>query len=384
MRKLIAIIIVLLYQLSISSGLTSDTKQEVSVGKPAAESYTVKQTTSKIPWDMIIVDNKLYVGSGDYNKNTGPVDVHCMDLNTKEWTVSGTLNDEAIGKFVTIGTRTYAPGFDAKGAQSSGNYHILENGQWRSYDNIPGAAHNYDIVEYDGKLLFAIGTWNSAHTPVQASTDDGLTFQDVPFYKNDVNIFEAESFDYTRVYEFFKTDNGLYCLFLSVTGGKPEYYEIYRYESGGFYFVTTHKDVNFKIKSLKQEPIASEVTYNNMAYIASCYFYRTTDFKTMEEIILPKGEIAIDLLVDDGQLYVLSADMKEDRCDVRIYAYVYNSFLYPVLSFESQNLPMSFSKHNNDFYIGIGEKGFNPELIGTIQTVTAPALTLELIKDCTN
>ena len=380
--KLFAVITVILYQFGMSSGVASDAKPITNVGNPSDRAYTVKQIISKVPWDMIIEDNKLYIGGGDYSRNTGPVDVHCMDLSTNEWTVSGTLNDEAIGKFVRIGDCIYAPGFDAKGAKSTGNYYRLENGQWIENNNIPGAAHNFDIIEYDNKLLFAIGTWTGTNSPVQASDDGGHSFYGIPFFKDHVNIIEENNFDYMRVYDFFLTDNGLYCMFMSVTEKKAQLYEYYRYEDNAFYFVSSHSDLNLNIKVLKQEPISSEVTYDGQCYIAAYYLSRTNDFKTAERITLPRNEVAVDLMIQDDQMYVLCAEIKEESCNVRVYAYIYNSFFYPVLSFESKNLPISFAKKENNFYIGLGNQGLNNEAVGSIIAVTVPELTMRLVQEC--
>lgn len=382
MRKLLAIIAVILYHMAMNSGLTSDSKRTTSRGNPSEESYTVKQATSRVPWDMIIEDGKLYLGGGDYNDNTGPVDIHTLDLTTNEWSVSGTLNDEAIGKFVRIGDRIFAPGFDSKGANSTGNFYWLESGQWQENNTLPGAAHNYDIIEHDGKLMFAIGTWTGANAPVQATEDNGLTFYGVPFYKDGINIIEENCFDFMRVYDFFVTENGLYCIFTSATDGKSQYYEFFRYDNGAFYFESTHKDAGIRIKTIKQEPISSEVTFRGQCYLAAYYLSRTTDFKTFEELPLPKNEIAVDLLVEDDQLYILCAQTKEKTCDVRVYAYVYNSFFYPLLSFESENLPISFVKNGNDFYIGLGKQGYDDYATGSVISVSVPALTMTLIKDC--
>lgn len=382
MKKILAIIAVILYHLAMTSGLISDKKQTTPVGTPSEDSYSVEQATSRTPWDMIIENGKLYIGGGDYNANSGPVDVYCMDLSTKEWTVSGTLNDESIGKFVRIGERVYAPGFDAKGAKSSGNFYWLQDGQWLENNSIPGAAHNYDIVEHDGKLMFAIGTWTATNSPVQATEDHGETFYDIPFYKDNVNITENNDFQFMRVYDFFINDHGLYCIFMSTSDSTVKYYEFFKYESGAFHFVSNHIDSGFRIKAIKQEPIAAELNFQGQSYIAAYYLSRTADFKTFEQLVLPKNEIAVDLLTDGDQLYVLCADLKEQSCDVRIYAYVHNSFFYPVASFESENIPVSFEKNGNDFYVGIGTKGFDDDITGSIFTISIPTLTMQLIKDC--
>ena len=383
MRRLIAIALTILYQIGISAGFVSDSVPTENMGIPSEDAYTQAQITSRVPWDMVISDDKLYLGGGDYGANTGPVDIWCMDLSTKEWSVSGSLNDEAIGKFITVGERVYAPGFDAKNSTwEYGNYHWLEKGVWNTNPLLPDAVHNFDIIQYEDQLFFAIGTGNAATSPVKKSSDDGATFSDVSFIKNGTSLFDNSQFDFTRVYDFFLTDQGLYCMLLAVTDGVAPSYDFYHYSDDAFHFISTHSQIKLNIKSMKQEPISSKVTYKGSCYIAAWYLSRTSDFQTVEQIVLPRNEVAIDLLVDHDRLYVLSAELKDEYCTVRIYAYIYNSFFYPVASFDASNLPASFVKYNNTFYIGLNKRGYDKDIAGSIHQVTVPELTIQLLEDC--
>ncbi len=383
MRRFIMVLLAILYQIGIGTGISSDNVPSTDLGTPASESYTDAQTTSLVPWDMIIVDNTLYLGGGDYGANTGPVDMWCCDLSTGQWTISGTLNDEAIGKFIKIGDRVYAPGFDSKaGTWEYGNYHWLENGQWYTNDTLPEAVHNFDIAEFEGMLFFALGTGNGTDAPVKASSDNGETFIDIPFYIDGVNIFELDQYDYTRVYDFFEVNNALYCMLLRVQDNKAQAYEFYKYESDGFHFVSRGDQIGLNIKMLKQEPISAKATYQGSCYIAAGYLTRTTDFQAAEQLVLPHNEIAVDLLIDNDRLYVLCAETSDVGCTVRIYAYVYNSFFCPVAAFESDNLPASFAKDGCSFYIGLNRHGYNKDIIGSIHKLTVSEQTLQLIEDC--
>ncbi len=383
MRRFLMVILTILYQIGIGAGFVSDEIPSADIGTPAEESYTEDQKTSLVPWDMIIVNNKLYLGGGDYGANTGPVDVWCMDLETHEWEISGTLNDEAIGKFITIGDRVYAPGFDSrKGTWEYGNYHWLENETWQTNSALPDAVHNFDIIQYGDSLFFAIGTGNGTNSPVKESIDDGQTFRDVPFIKDEQSLLENNQYDYTRVYDFFVTDSGLYCMLLAVTDRSASSYDFYQYKDGAFLFVSDHAQIGLNIKVLKQEPISSKVTYKGSCYIAAGYLSRTSDFLSAEQLVLPNNELALDLLVDNDRLYVLSAEVKDTICIVRIYVYVYNSFFYPVAAFESENLPASFAKADNTFYVGLNRQGCNKDITGSIHEIHVPELTMQLIEAC--
>lgn len=376
MRRLILIILAILYELGLCAGITSDQQPSEYIGTPSTESYTEKQTLSRTPWDMVLIDDKIYLGGGDYTGNTGPVDIWCYDISTKQWTISGTLNDEAIGKFITIGDRVYAPGFDSKGGTwDYGNYHWMENGQWHTNETLPDAVHNFDITQYDGKLFFALGTDTQEDSPVKISIDDGLTFQDVQFYKADVNILSSDEFDYSRVYDFFTIDDALYCMLLTVKDGAAQTYDFYKYQNDAFYYISNNKDIGLNIKAIKQEPISSKVQYKDRYYIAAGYLSRTKDFTSSEWLVLPQGELAIDLLVDDDRLYILSGNTDGEKYTVRIYSYIYNSFFFPIASFESQSIPVSFVKNGNAFYVGLSNHGNDETAAGSIYEVHVSDLT---------
>lgn len=387
MRKVFVIFLTILYQFAISSGIRSDSsiKANQALGIPSAESYSETEPVSRVPWDMVIVDNKLYLGGGDFSKNTGPVDIWTYDLLTGQWSVSGTLNDEAIGKFIVIDDRVYAPGFDAKGGSwAYGNYHYLEDGLWKTNDKLIDAVHNFDVSKYNDMLFFAIGTGDGTVSPVKVSCDDGQSFSDVAFIKNNENILNSTNYDFLRVYDFFKTETDLFCMLLGVENGTTNAYEFYKFENGEFHYISSSAELNLNIKVLKQEPISSKVFYRNACYIAAGYLTRTTDFLSAEQLVLPNNEIAVDLLVQDDQLFVLSAISTDSGYSVRIYAYVYNSFFYPVSSFDSENVPVSFAMSGNNFYVGLNSHGTDESMAGVIYELTVPELTLQVLSDCLN
>ena len=383
MRRFLAIMLTILYQMGIGMSIVSDQAPSENIGAPSSDSYTQQQLVSRNPWDMVIIDNKLYLGGGDFGDNTGPVDIYCYDLNTEQWSVSGTLNDEAIGKFVAVGEQIYAPGFDSKaGTWDFGNFHWLEDGKWHTNSTLPDAVHNFDVAEFNGKLFFAIGTANAKTSPVKVSSDEGETFQDVSFYKNGINVFDDPKWGFTRVYDFFVIDDAFYCMFISITDGKADTYDFYKYENDAFQYISNNEDINFAAIQLKQVPIAAKATYKGQCYIASGYLNRTTDFTSCQWIELPYGELALDLLIDNDVLYVLSGIKNEDGYSMRIYAYVYNSFFFPVTSFECNNMPLSFVKHGNTFYIGLSHWGTDEDLSGTVYKIEVPQTKLDLINDC--
>ncbi|MBQ4116012.1 MAG: hypothetical protein IJD37_01410, partial [Clostridia bacterium] len=94
----------------------------VELGVPSMQSFEV-DTASRCPWDMIIWDEKVYIGSGDYGSNAGPVDIWCYDIQESTWKNSGTVPDEEISRFCVVDNALVAPGIDPTEDWSYGNYY---------------------------------------------------------------------------------------------------------------------------------------------------------------------------------------------------------------------------------------------------------------------
>ena len=56
----------------------------VELGVPTQSRYS-EGVSARSPWDMAIFGDKLYIGSGDYDKNSGPVDMWCYDIKNGTW-----------------------------------------------------------------------------------------------------------------------------------------------------------------------------------------------------------------------------------------------------------------------------------------------------------
>ena len=66
------------------------------LGVPLAPRYAndPAQRIAMTPRDLILFRGNLYVGSGDWGGNLGPVEMYCYDTAQKRWIHSGTLPDE--------------------------------------------------------------------------------------------------------------------------------------------------------------------------------------------------------------------------------------------------------------------------------------------------
>ena len=125
---------------------------------------TGKALVTLCPWR-----GKLYVGYGDYETNTGPVDVTAWDPARSEFTRMHISDTEAIYNYRPIGDALYAPATDRR---DHADYAVGE--PWRD-ENPVTVAHAYDMATFDGGDLWLVGSVEGGHYPATAwrSTDGG-------------------------------------------------------------------------------------------------------------------------------------------------------------------------------------------------------------------
>ena len=97
MKKTVCALIALILIISLCA--CGDTYTELGI--PLSERYP-EGIRARCPWDMTVFDGKLYIGGGDYDANSGPVDIWCYDIDNGTWENSGTVPDEEINRFAVI------------------------------------------------------------------------------------------------------------------------------------------------------------------------------------------------------------------------------------------------------------------------------------------
>jgi len=88
---------------------------------------------------------RLYIGYGDYQSNTGPIDVTAWDPVRADFVTVHSSDTEAIDNDRVIGDELYAPATDPR---QHADYAVGE--PWRDQRPVT-AAHAYDIVTLDGR-----------------------------------------------------------------------------------------------------------------------------------------------------------------------------------------------------------------------------------------
>ena len=98
-------------------------------------------TNARVPWDLIVVDGKIFVGTGDFDSNSGPTSIWTYDDATAKWTSSASVDQEAIARFVNLNGQFVALGTDPIGDPEYDDCYVLQNGTWKTFSSIKGALH---------------------------------------------------------------------------------------------------------------------------------------------------------------------------------------------------------------------------------------------------
>lgn len=317
---------------------------------------------------MILWDGCLHIGAGDYTSNAGPIGMWSYDPATEQWSLNGTVQDEAITRFTVIDGRLTSPGTDPMGSWDYGNYYVLSDGTWETIRSIPGGLHNFDIAEYEGKLFVGLGV-EPGRSPIACSEDGGATFVPVEMRKNGSAV--ATEGEFIRVYDLFIHQNKLYAAFWQNNGDTEPTYDLYRYENGVFLFDNQWYG-KLASRAYTSGIIGAKAEFKGNLFFTTGYLYVTADMSTLKRTSLPKEELVVDLLVHEEKLYALSGRTLEDGT-YRITVWENTTGKYAsfkkVVTLTYQAPPLSFVYDGTTFYIGTGNVHADLEKNGMILVV---------------
>ncbi len=340
-----------------------DSIEYTELGNPSSERYLVG-IRARCPWDMILWDNMLYIGSGDYDTNRGPIDIWRYNIQQGTWENSGAVPDEEVNRFCIINNSLVIPGTDPREDWDFGNYYMLENGEWKTVRSLPGGIHNFDMVEYNGKIFAGLGV-NEGEYPIACSIDGGKTFEQVEMHKNGTAV-DTSGGEFIRVYDLFVYNNQLYALF-SYKGDETSL-DLYRYDNGVFVFDNQWYQ-KIHQKRYIGNIIGAKTEFKGKMFFTTGYLYATSDMADLTHIKFPNSEIVYDLYVDNDCLYALCGQRqsdgnykisvwRNDGGEATDFIEIFN-FIYSVP-------PISMVCSNGKFYIGIGGYTFENDKNGMI------------------
>lgn len=337
------------------------------LGIPTESSFATGSNAS-CPWDIAHYDGKLFVGSGDYDKNAGPINIFYYDYKDCKWKSSGTIADEEVSRFRIIDGYLTAPGIDPKGEWEFGNFYKYnpESERFSEIRSIPGGIHVFDMAEWNGKIFAGLGV-NFGEYPVAISYDGGKSFEQVLFYKDGVPLDTSIFTNYSRVYNIIVYKNEIYAAYRYNIGDKG-IHEFYKYDGEKFVY---YSDFMGKLEYLKigYNPIHSRAEYKDTLYLATGTLYTTTDLINYEKIELANTTYVTDLYESENTLYALGYLENEDGTfRISVHKNTGKGFI-EILNFKYSLPSMSFAYSDDNFYFGMGKIDSGNDKNGMILSV---------------
>ena len=374
LKKFAVITLTLILSLTCLGNFSACKKQQTitDLGIPSAITFETGEM-ARCAWDIKVWKNKLYVGSGDYSKNTGPTEIYSYDLNKKEWTVSGIVPDEAIIRFNVIDKRLIIPGTDPMEDWELGNYYELKDGEWQVHRVLPNAVHTFDVIKYKNLVVAGIGT-DGLHLPTVASTDKGQTFSPIDFFK-DGQPYDLTQYEYSRAYELFVFKNKLYALVYHKCFEGGFTIELFEFIDGAFHFVREGNDFFGKIK-VSLNLLNAKAEFKGKFFYSADYLYVTDDLQEITKVPLPNNEYSSQFKVIGNKIYILCYQVKNDGQKRYFTTRMYESRkgtekFKEIFCFDFDAPPLCFDKKGNTYYVGMGDRVTVNDINGTVFEVKA-------------
>ncbi|MBS1188630.1 MAG: hypothetical protein H6R10_422 [Rhodocyclaceae bacterium] len=348
------------------------------LGDPYAEIYGDRRYAKNI-WEMVFFKGRLYLGAGNSSNqppaaNAGPVPLIAYDPRERRFARQAVLDEEQIDRIVRVGGTLCIPGHDPTQSGALGNlYCRQDDGRWKKKRTIPGVLHAYDLAEHSGALYAALGIEGSGGGGVGRSRDGGDSWEVVPAGRY-------------RAYSLLRLDGTLYPTRVFLAAGRnrqsrtPAVSELV----GDLDFAPRpdlEADVLFPdtpLDSKRSQKIIKPVFPGGLALYIGAYIhndhqsepfglYVATSLRTgsvdVRRIPLPEGFVAWNLLVHEGETYVLANARRSSGYETAVFALSDPRRQKPrrILAFETAALARSFATDGNGWYFGLGCENFQGE-----------------------
>lgn len=134
--------------------------------------------------ELGLFNGRLLAGYGDYNSNTGPVDINPFNISTGMFEgVAATFPTESIGNWKVINGKIYTTNIDARNCYNCAiGYAVSSDGSSWEIESPVSGLHIYDIETLTGTDLWLFGstdTTGEGVATVWRSTDEGETWVEV-------------------------------------------------------------------------------------------------------------------------------------------------------------------------------------------------------------
>jgi hypothetical protein len=285
---------------SVSVAQAADTTSYTKL--PLNPSISAQKTDrGKTVADLAILNGELYTGYGDYNANTGPINVTSMNLSTKKFTNYLSMAGEEISNYRIVNGSLYAPNIDPRVAWTANTgYATNAGGKWVMKDVTP-FIHVFDVTSSDGKDLWLAGSISeadgktSAGGAIKRSVDGGKTWTIERVSKTT----PALTGELDRYYWVEAVNGKIYTGPNTSTNGVTNPVEVW--DKGVWSTITNNTDIPGPTSGIDTIVFKNKIVYNFGASIS----YIDTNLNTIVKGHQYLGLVK-DLYVDGDFIYALS------------------------------------------------------------------------------
>lgn len=350
---------------------------------PAYEYY---KTDALIPSrainDLKVYDDKIFLGLGDYDANTGPVKIIYYDTVKNKIVSSGTIPDEEVLWFNIIDDKLYTTGADPRFDWGYGAYYIYnkETNLWDMNKFNDGWIHVYDIEKYNDKLFMGGSVTSGNSAIIQYSIDGGKTFEDAFIYKNGVKVPHNSNM---RCYNLSSIDNDLYAFVYFSESTEEKFSGLYRYdeENNKFDNIPKRHPWNYPDYTHSTSAWFNWIHFKNYEYKGKFFTYggyiyemiKNEDKSLTFNRIMPdniKGAIQ-DVIEVNNTLYLLTYQYNSSLSNFNLRIFSTEDLNQFNLVYETvvETVPFTIEYHNNNFYIGTGYYQQKKEKTGSLYKI---------------
>ena len=232
---------------------------------------------------------EIFMGYGDYDENTGPIEVSAYNPRRRSFLTKLRFPTEAIEVYRVIGDHMYAPAIDPVGRGPSAAVAVGEpDGRWWNNRSV-FVTHAFDIATLDGKDLWLVGSRETSAIALR-SMDGGGTWT----VALQIQPRSGHEEDFARFYFVFVQGGRLYVQAEDYLGGRFPLSKVF---NDGVW--TNGPDLRpIPGTGAKPHSVAGKVAYLGPHGILAF------DRGTVQVVYVERTEM-LDLTSADGALYAL-------------------------------------------------------------------------------
>lgn len=335
------------------------------------DSYGESYKFARNAWDMQNCYGKVFISSGDYDKNSGATKIICYDCKTDEFVKLDSVGSEQLSRFFLFDKYLYTTAIDPVNWGVGEFYRISvesEAGeQFEKYQALPSNIHCFDMDSFDDKLFFSGSVASYAnYSMIQYIEKKDMPVKDISktkqiyLYKNGERIPNEKCY---RVYELIVFKENLYAWHRGVEYD-DEYSGLYVYNKNAnrFDFIEGEKSLKYitsrKDSNIDFNYIQAEYKYGSKLILVNNGLYYTDDLLNYTECSFGEdyeGFIAKDVIEVSEQIYVLaSKQLTDGSYETAVFVTEDLKTFSKVLYFNASSYMTSFAICNDTIIFGEG------------------------------